>query len=88
VTQLLIEPAAARTRAFALPADGQTYHTKSSVAELSAGQIADMPHDELVDAIRVVLVPSVDEDRLQFQERSTLLRLVYLARRCCRNQGY
>ena len=88
MTQLLIEPAAARTRTFAPHADGQTYYTKASVAELSAVQIADMPHNELVDAIRVVLVPSVDEDRLRFQERSTLLRLVYLARRCCRNQGY
>ena len=86
--QLLIEPPAASTRTFAPPADGQTYHTKASVAELSARQITDMSHDELVDAICVVLVPSVDEDHLKFQERATLLRLVYLARRCCRNQEY
>jgi hypothetical protein len=61
---------------------------KESVAELSLCEIEAMPHDDLLNAIRAVVVPFVDDDRLDFQDRKTLLRLLYLARQCCRNQGY
>ena len=61
---------------------------KESVAELSLCEIEAMSRDDLLNAIRAVVVPFVDDDRLEFQERETLLRLLYLARQCCRNQGY
>ena len=63
---------------------------KSDVAELSLLQISRMTCDELIRVIRAaqlpLLRPDVDE-QLEFQDRPTLERLVYLARRCCRNQG-
>ncbi|MBT4867194.1 MAG: hypothetical protein HON53_18980 [Planctomycetaceae bacterium] len=61
---------------------------KESVAELSLCEIETMSRGDLVNAIRAVVVPFVEDDRLEFQERETLLRLLYLARQCCRNQGY
>ena len=62
--------------------------TKETVAELSPPQIDDMTRDEMVEAIRVVSVSFIEEDRLEYQDRATLTRLLYLARQCCRNQGY
>ena len=61
---------------------------KESVAELSLVEIESMTHDDLLSAIRAVVLPFVDEDRLEYQDRQTLLRLLYLARQSCRNQGY
>ena len=62
--------------------------TKESVAELSPPQIDELSRDELVEAIRVVSVSFIEEDRLEYQDRAILTRLLYLARQCCRNQGY
>lgn len=63
---------------------------KSDVAELSSVQISRMTCDELVRVIRVAQLPLLRPDadeQLEFQDRPTLETLVYLARRCCRNQG-
>ncbi|MBW3542936.1 MAG: hypothetical protein KY476_21960, partial [Planctomycetes bacterium] len=64
---------------------------KASVASLSHGHIARMPREQLVEALRAADLPLLDEEalgRLPKLERSTLERLLFLARRCCRNQGY
>jgi len=61
---------------------------KAIVAELTSYQISELTSDEMVQAIRTASIPPVCEINLQLQGRETLERLVYLARRCCRNQGY
>ena len=69
----------------------ETCSGKSDVAELSPGQISTMNHKELVDAVLAADLPLIGDqwrERLLFKDRETLVRLVYLARRCCRNQGY
>jgi hypothetical protein len=64
---------------------------KSNVAALAGDQIDGMDQEELVRVIRVahmsLIRPNVNE-RLGLYGRDTLRRLAYLARRCCRNQGY
>ena len=63
---------------------------KSDVAELSLLKISRMTCDELIRVIRAAQLPLLRPDadeQLEFQDRPTLERLVYLARRCCRNQG-
>ena len=63
--------------------------SKARVAELSPGRIAQMSSGELSRAIRDVgVLRFCDESRLTYLDRPTLERLVYLARQCCRNQGY
>ena len=65
--------------------------TKAMVAELSLAEIREMSVEQLVDAIRAAQVPLFRDAvirHLQFYDRMTLKQLVYLARRCCRNQGY
>ena len=70
-------------------ADTDDVHTKASVAELSRDRITRMSSGELARAIRdVSALQFCDESRLDYLDRSTLERLVYLARQCCRNQGY
>lgn len=62
---------------------------QSDVAELSPVQISRMTCVELVRIIRVAQLPLVRpeiDEQLEFYDRPTLERLVYLARRCCRNQ--
>lgn len=63
---------------------------KSDVAGMSPMQISRMTCDELIRVIRAsqlpLLRPDTDE-QLEFQDRPTLERLVYLSRCCCRNQG-
>lgn len=64
---------------------------QSDVAELSPVQISRMTRDELVRVIRAAQLPLVRpeiDEQLEFYDRPTLVRLVYLARRCCRNQGF
>jgi hypothetical protein len=88
VTQRLADAPAPTPSVFSDVAEFPIQFDKESVAELSLCEIETMSRDELLNAIRAVVVPFVDDDRLEFQERETLLRLLYLARQCCRNQGY
>ncbi|MEZ6061181.1 MAG: hypothetical protein R3C19_12520 [Planctomycetaceae bacterium] len=65
---------------------GYTPHT---VALLSTDDIVRMDADEMLEVIRVADFPILSFDdlrRLKFAHRSTLERLVYLARECCRNR--
>jgi len=62
--------------------------TKEIVAGLMDDRISEMTTDELVEAIQTVAVPSRCSSNLHMKDRDTLKRLVYLARRTCRNQGY
>lgn len=64
---------------------------RSRVADLAVSQIEQMNDGELIEVIRSADVPwhgATFTDRLPFYDRSTLLRLAFLARRCCRNLGY
>ena len=61
---------------------------KVAVAELTHDTISVMTTDELVAAIEAITLPSGRSFDLRMKDRPTLERLVYLARRTCRNQGY
>jgi hypothetical protein len=64
---------------------------KPMIAELSNDAIDAMTSDELRQLIKASEHPwrgSRLDHRLRFCDRETLVRLAYLARRCCRNQGY
>ena len=64
---------------------------KPLIAELSNTAIEQMTSDELRHVIAASEHPWTGrrlERRLAYCDRETLLRLAYLARRCCRNQGY
>lgn len=64
---------------------------KASVAALTPVEIARLTRSELIAAIEASELPVIGVDRqerLRFLDRWTLERLVYLARHCCRNQGY
>lgn len=59
------------------------------IAELSARQIRRMSSGEIIDAIRTAdMLHFCDAGRLEFLDRTVLERLMFLTRRCCRNQGY
>jgi hypothetical protein len=67
----------------------QTRFDKAAVAELSPQRIEAMSTGELSRAVRDVgVLHFCDAERLELLDRPTLERLVYLARRTCRNQGY
>lgn len=61
---------------------------KEIVAGLTDECISGMTTGELVEAIETVALPSHSSSNLHMKDRDTLRRLVYLARRTCRNQGY
>jgi hypothetical protein len=64
---------------------------KSMIAALPALAIQRMDCDELVRLIEATDLPMIRGERsrhLMNMDRNALLRLAYLARRCCRNQGY
>lgn len=65
---------------------------KFSVAELSADRIDHMTCDELIQVVRAADFPALFRTdlgrRLEFLDRDVLIRLAFLARQCCRNQGY
>jgi len=63
---------------------------KASVAGLSRSDISTMSREDLAEAIRLVEVrqPGSRHYAYEYMDRSILERLVYQARRCCRNQGY
>ena len=77
-------------------------YSKSDVAELAVVEILGMTRAQLKQVIRSVQTGPAQpacqlpgpfngqklEDRLDFLDRGTLERLVYLARRTCRTQGY
>lgn len=70
-------------------ADTEDAFTKASVAELTRDRITRMSSGEMARAIRdVSVLQFCDGNRLDYLDRGTLERLVYLARQCCRNQGY
>lgn len=61
---------------------------RHEIAELSDEQIESMLNPELFGLIRASEHPCNDremERHLKYADRSTLLRLAYLARNCCRN---
>jgi hypothetical protein len=66
----------------------QPHFDKVAVAHLTHDCISQMTADELVAAIETVTLPSGRNLDLRMKDRPTLERLVYLARRTCRNQGY
>lgn len=64
---------------------------KAAVAELSPAQIDGMSRADMVRVIRAARMPLLRPDveqHLEEYDRATLQRLVYLARRTCRHQGY
>ncbi len=61
---------------------------KVAVAELTQKRISEMKPDELIEAIQTITLPSGRRLDLRMKDRPTLERLVDLARRTCRNQGY
>ena len=61
---------------------------KAAVARLTHDRISQMTADELIAAIETVALPSGRNLDWRMKDRPTLERLVYLARRTCRNQGY
>jgi hypothetical protein len=64
---------------------------KPMVADLMPIQISRMTCEELARAIRASGLPIIHtalNERLKLYDRTTLERLVYRARQCCRNQGY
>lgn len=72
-------------------ADSQVIYSKGQVAALNTREIADMDCTDLIAAIKSTELPLLTEEqlaRLTFQDRETLERLLYLARKCVRNQGY
>ena len=89
----LLEDSAADTietcSAFGDFRDTDDAYTKASVAELSRDRITRMSSGEMARAIRdVSVLQFCDGNRLDYLDRGTLERLVYLVRQCCRNQGY
>ncbi|HUG93712.1 MAG TPA: hypothetical protein VML55_22975 [Planctomycetaceae bacterium] len=91
--QLLDEPAVELTETLAThddrDDDSPDGFTKARVAELSSGRITAMSTADMARAVRdVSVLQFCDPSRLEFLDRPTLERLVFLARQCCRNQGY
>jgi hypothetical protein len=61
------------------------------IAGLTNQQIGRMTREELVRVIRATHLPYLSQElveHVQFCDRPTLEKMVYLARRCCRNRGY
>ncbi len=68
-----------------------SFSSKADVAKLRAEQISRLSREELIDAIRTAQMPKVGpemEERLPYCDNEILRRMVFLARHCCRNQGY
>ncbi|MDA0833511.1 MAG: hypothetical protein O2955_13790 [Planctomycetota bacterium] len=71
--------------------DSRINFSKAQVASLNSADIAHMDCTELIAAIKSTELPLLTDEqlaRLTFQDRDTLERLLYLARKCVRNQGY
>lgn len=68
-----------------------TFTEKGDVADLRDDEIAELCDEDLIEAIFAAHLPCLNEqyqNRLKFYDHQMLQRLVYLARQCCRNQGY
>ena len=64
---------------------------RAAVAALSDRDVLEMGDDELIWTIQATRLPFADSalcTRLKQLDRPTLEKLLYLARRCCRNLGY
>lgn len=64
---------------------------KSEIADLRDEEITDLPDNQLIAAIRAARLPYLNqrfEHRLEYCNREILVRLVHLARHCCRNEGH
>lgn len=64
---------------------------KAEIAELSASDVSELSADDLKDVVRMVntsLPQPLIERRIAGLDRPALERLAFLARRCCRSQGY
>jgi len=64
---------------------------KSVIADMPRCRISQMTCNELARVIRAAdmrLLRKEVSEHLESYDRETLERLVYLVRRCCRNQGY
>jgi hypothetical protein len=73
------------------PIAGSERFDKADVARLSPSEISRMSSRELIRVLRGSELPLLEGrpgDRLRSLDRDTLEGLVYVARRCCRNQGY
>jgi hypothetical protein len=65
--------------------------SKPEIAGLSIGRIQAMSDAELVQVVHAARLPCLDNatlGRLHLLGRERLERIVFLARRTCRNQGY
>ncbi|MGE3317111.1 MAG: hypothetical protein AB7O26_18495 [Planctomycetaceae bacterium] len=63
---------------------------KSAIADLSFAQMQILSDEALVAVIRnsELPLPALQHRQLHFMNRDELERIAYLARRCCRLQGY
>lgn len=64
---------------------------RHEIASLSPTNISQMARGELADVVRahnLALLGKDISEHLDFYDRETLERMVYLVRRCCRNLGY
>ncbi len=65
--------------------------SKADVAELTVSEISDLPVENLACAVQTAELRFLQGNRptrLESLSRDALERLAFLARRCCRNQGY
>jgi hypothetical protein len=61
----------------------------ATIAEFSSIKISQMTRDEILRVIRAARLPLLKsgiDEQLEFYDRRTLERLVYLSRHCCRNR--
>lgn len=67
------------------------FFSKRAVAQLSCEEVARLATPDLLEVLEAADLPllhSYDPERLAHYDRPTLERLVYMARHCCRNQGF
>jgi len=68
-----------------------TRTSKADVASLFAESVQKMDRDELLHVIEASELPWIDAAalrRLEFADRTTLVRVAQVVRRSCRRQGY
>ena len=64
---------------------------RRAIAGLSCAEIHGLTCEELVSVVQTAPPPTVPLEmleHLEFQNREVLERLAFLARECCRNQGF
>lgn len=69
--------------------DSTTASNVRRIAELRDEQIAEMNRDEIVECLSRLRPPFLERRvfrRLEFFDGTTLQRILFLCRRCCRNQ--